>query len=176
MLIGALGLGWWTGLSDSYHFLKSDPISTRVQQIALPAAPTIDQQTTSGVADNHQVSNPAGSDLGSNPRVDQRVVNPADTVPSNAQKTTAMKQATVPLPREKKARDKPTPTPDTRPDTIEGWKVREVLGRTAVLQGPDGIRKVSVGDAVPGAGRIDSIVRWGSRWIVATSKGLITTD
>ena len=31
------------------------------------------------------------------------------------------------------------------------------------------------GDAVPGVGRIDSIVRWGNRWIVATASGLIAT-
>jgi hypothetical protein len=29
---------------------------------------------------------------------------------------------------------------------------------------------------VPGVGRVDSIVRWGNRWIVATSKGLISTQ
>jgi hypothetical protein len=31
------------------------------------------------------------------------------------------------------------------------------------------------GDTVPGIGRIDSIVRWGNRWIVATDSGLIAT-
>jgi hypothetical protein len=31
------------------------------------------------------------------------------------------------------------------------------------------------GDTVPGIGRIDSIVRWGNRWIVATDGGLIAT-
>ena len=32
------------------------------------------------------------------------------------------------------------------------------------------------GDTVPGVGRVDSIVRWGNRWIVATSRGLISTQ
>lgn len=184
MLIVALGLGWWTGLLDPYRFLKSDPASISLQQIALPdrAPPATDKQTTSGTPDN-QVSTPAGSDLGSKgigseptPHADQGVVSPGDSVPTAAQKTTAAKPPVATLPREKKARNRPTPTPDTRPTTIEGWTVRNVSGRTAVLQGPDGIRRVSVGDNVPGAGRIDSIVRWGNRWIVATSKGLITTD
>ena len=31
------------------------------------------------------------------------------------------------------------------------------------------------GDTVPGVGRIDSIVRWGNRWIVAADNGLIAT-
>jgi hypothetical protein len=65
--------------------------------------------------------------------------------------------------------------PETRPTTIEGWTLLEVKGGTAVLEGPDGVWRVTRGDTVPGVGKIDSIVRWGSRWIVATSRGLIST-
>jgi hypothetical protein len=68
------------------------------------------------------------------------------------------------------------PVPETRPTTIEGWVVREVVGGTAVLQGPEGVWRAKAGDTVPGVGRVDSIVRWGSRWIVATSRGLISTQ
>ena len=67
------------------------------------------------------------------------------------------------------------PVPETRPTTIEGWTVREVRGEAIILQGPDGVRKVMRGDTVPGVGRIDSVVRWGSHWIVATTSGLIAT-
>ncbi|MGY4432867.1 hypothetical protein ACVWWO_005344 [Bradyrhizobium sp. F1.13.1] len=66
-------------------------------------------------------------------------------------------------------------TPETRPTTIEGWTVLDVRGATAVLEGPDGVRMATRGDTVPGIGRIDSIVRWGNRWIVATASGLIST-
>jgi hypothetical protein len=76
---------------------------------------------------------------------------------------------TLPEPR-------PAPTPETRPTTIPGWTVREVIGGTVLLEGPNGPVKVTRGNTVPGLGRIDSIVRWGSRWIVATSRGLITTQ
>lgn len=65
--------------------------------------------------------------------------------------------------------------PETRPTTIEGWAVLDVRGGTAVLEGPDGIRMAAQGDVVRGIGRIDSIVRWGDRWIVATARGLIST-
>jgi hypothetical protein len=68
-----------------------------------------------------------------------------------------------------------TPAPDTRPTTIEGWTVLDVRGGTAVLAGPDGVRMAMRGDTVPGIGRIDSIVRWGNQWIVATDSGLIAT-
>lgn len=68
-----------------------------------------------------------------------------------------------------------TPTPETRPTTIEGWMLRDVTNGTAVLEGPDGIRRVARGDTIPGVGRVESIFRWGNRLIVATSKGLIST-
>lgn len=65
--------------------------------------------------------------------------------------------------------------PETRPATIDGWSVLDVRGNTATLQGPDGVRTVNLGDTLPGIGRVDSIVRWGNRWIVATANGLIAT-
>ncbi len=74
-----------------------------------------------------------------------------------------------------KVSSKPAPVPETRPTTIEGWTIREVNGGTAVLEGPNGIWQATRGDTVPGLGKIDSIVRWGNRWIVATSRGLVST-
>jgi hypothetical protein len=73
------------------------------------------------------------------------------------------------------AREPMLPVAETKPTTIEGWTVLDVRGGTAVLEGPDGIRTAARGDTVPGIGRIDSIVRWGNRWIVATANGLIAT-
>ncbi len=68
-----------------------------------------------------------------------------------------------------------TLVPDTRPTTLEGWTVRDVTNGLAALDGPNGTWRVRRGDAVPGLGRIDSIVLWGQRWIVPTSQGLIST-
>lgn len=79
------------------------------------------------------------------------------------------------LPTSAEPRPQLMPAPETRPTTIEGWTVLDVRGQTAVLQGPDGVRTVTLGEMVPGIGRIDSIVRWGNRWIVATANGLIAT-
>jgi len=67
------------------------------------------------------------------------------------------------------------PAPETRPTTIPGWTVIEVRDGAAVLEGPDGIRVARRGETVPGLGHVDSIVRWGSRLIVATTNGLIST-
>jgi hypothetical protein len=67
------------------------------------------------------------------------------------------------------------PAPETRPTTIEGWKLRDVTNGTAVLEGPSGTWRVVRGDTVPGLGRVDSIFQWGNRLMVATSKGLVST-
>ncbi|MCA6122342.1 hypothetical protein J6500_10640 [Bradyrhizobium sp. WSM 1704] len=73
------------------------------------------------------------------------------------------------------ARPPQAAAPETRPTTIPGWSVVEVRDGTAVLEGPDGVRMAARGDVVPGLGRVDSIVRWGNRWIVATANGLVAT-
>ena len=57
---------------------------------------------------------------------------------------------------------------------IPNWILREVIDGTAILQGPRGIIEVSTGDLIPGVGRVQSIAKKGGRWIVATSKGVIS--
>src|SRR5262249_42328892 len=74
-----------------------------------------------------------------------------------------------------RTRPKLTPTPETRPTTIHGWTLREVANGAAVLEGPNGVWRATPGQTLPGVGRVDSIVRWGNRLIVATSRGLIST-
>jgi hypothetical protein len=73
------------------------------------------------------------------------------------------------------SRTKPTPWPETRPTTIAGWTLRGITNGTAVLEGPNGTWSAMQGDTVPGVGRVESMVRWGGRLIVATSGGLIST-
>ncbi len=69
----------------------------------------------------------------------------------------------------------PKPTrATTQIKRIENWAVREVVDGMAILAGPGGIIGVLSGDVVPGLGRVQSISRRGERWVVATSKGLIT--
>jgi hypothetical protein len=69
----------------------------------------------------------------------------------------------------------PAPAPETGSTTIASWTVRDVTNSTAVLQGPAGTWKVTLGDTVPGLGKINSIVRWGNGWVVATSAGYCTS-
>jgi chaperonin cofactor prefoldin len=63
------------------------------------------------------------------------------------------------------------PTPIRR---IENWTVRDVMDGMAILAGPRGLIEVWSGDVVPGLGRVESISRRAGRWVVATSRGVIT--
>ena len=85
------------------------------------------------------------------------------------------KQAATPYQRsapgvEAKAVSKPKPTETT---TIEKWTVWEVADGMAILEGPGGVIEVASGDVIPGVGRVQSIVRRGGKWAVATTKGMI---
>jgi hypothetical protein len=57
---------------------------------------------------------------------------------------------------------------------IANWTVRDAIDGKAVLEGPRGTIKVAVGDTIPEIGRVQGIMRSGRRWIVATTKGVIT--
>src|SRR5882757_9000882 len=103
------------------------------------------------------------------PEVTHLIAAPSSTASSAIQASTNLSGASV-APRETMV-----PVPETRPTTIEGWTVRDVRDGTAILDGPGGVWTATRGDTVPGVGRIESIVRWGNRWIVATASGLIAT-
>jgi hypothetical protein len=68
----------------------------------------------------------------------------------------------------------PAPKPDVaRLPTIDGWRILDVAGGGATIEGRQGIFEVYAGDPVPGLGRIDAIRKQDGRWTVVTSKGLI---
>lgn len=93
------------------------------------------------------------------------------------EKPAATKNAPLPVQPSAPAITAGTPKPRTEPaqmKRIESWEVVEVLDGAATLAGPRGIIEVSSGDVVPGLGRVESISRRGGRWVVATSRGVIT--
>jgi len=60
--------------------------------------------------------------------------------------------------------------------TVPGWAVRDVYRGVAMLQSRmGGMVEVEPGDVLPGLGRIESIRRQDGRWVVVTSKGMITS-
>jgi hypothetical protein len=112
---------------------------------------------------------------------DRKTTSAARSAPSAARRPLTAQQNTVSsspatgVGRGPTILSKPTSFPETRPTTIEGWMVRDVVGGTAILEGPDGVWRATRGDTVPGVGTVETIVRWGSRWVVATPRGLIST-
>ena len=53
--------------------------------------------------------------------------------------------------------------------------VRDVHRGTALIEGRMGMIEVEQGDLVPGLGRVDAIRKQDGRWVVVTSRGLITS-
>ena len=123
---------------------------------------------TVSASDRAVIPSPAAAQPGA---ASGNVVKPAS---GNAVKP-ATQASSLPRPEPSEREPVLQPVPETRPITIEGWVVRDVRGDAIVLQGPNGVRNVMRGDTVPGVGRIDSVVRWGNRWVVSTTSGLIAT-
>jgi len=175
--LGIAGFGDW----DSNHFVKPVPSSVPIEQkgtfltlpksLVEPPRPGMPSAST-----NSKVDDPMAKKLGDRRDPTQKAVpTTGDTKKTAlAPHPTAPARASAAIHREPKAL--PMPFPETKPTTIDGWAVREVANGTAVLQGPNGVWKATRGDTVPGLGKVDSIVLWGNRWIVATTRGLVTTQ
>ena len=101
----------------------------------------------------------------------------AQSAPATNNVTPAATPITPPL-RPSVAASTPPAAATTQPPAeakkITEWVVREVINGTAILKGPRGVIGVSIGDLIPGVGRVQSIARQGGRWTVATNKGVIT--
>ena len=74
----------------------------------------------------------------------------------------------------------PSPAPvasaHSQPAIVQGWVVRGVYRGAAIVHGGRfGTMEVEAGDVLPGLGRVESIKRQNGRWVVVTSKGLITS-
>jgi hypothetical protein len=188
-LIVVLSIGWIGGFSSN-HFLRHSPVATPIEQKLNSSAHILgsENQTKSviptwtlqevppGVPNTGKSATTAGNGIAGRDELTQRI-DQVLTAPTTKASTAAQQNiASAEITRQAKTLPKPMPVPETRPATIKGWRVRDVVDGTAVLEGPNGISKAARGDMVPGLGRVDSIVLWGSRWIVSTSKGLISTQ
>jgi hypothetical protein len=179
----ALGVGWIAGASSS-HFFAPAPAATPIQQASAPScaresgqeiacAGKTDRQAMAGAAAKAAAPGASAAnrwhERSRSPRLASTAADKDPSTTNSIAPAAATQERTKAFPR-------PAAVPETRPTTIEGWTIREVAGSTVVLDGPSGAWRAAQGDTVPGIGRIDSIVRWGSRWIVATTKGLISTQ
>jgi hypothetical protein len=170
---GALvAVGCIAGLS-SFHLLGQSSTAKQEVSALAPVRGTQEEKTAPTSAAEARSGREASTDVAS-----------VGTVIDHPQEATQpVSKALSPTPAgpgqnvsAKKGR-KPVPVPETRPTTIQGWTLRNVVDGTATLEGPGGgIWKATRGETIPGLGRVDSIVMWGNRWIVSTSRGLITTQ
>src|SRR5262245_14966893 len=170
LLGGALAvglcLGWIGGFVTSRFFIPTSVAAVPPADLS----PCAREGSCAAAKSDREASKAAGPRARIIERSSARGMREASAAPNRGETTTSS------ISTQEHAKIEPRPTmPETRPTTIEGWTIREVNGNTVVLQGPGGVWRVTQGDTVPGVGRIDSIVRWGSRWIVATTRGLITT-
>ena len=175
VLIGICGFSWayYGGINPVIVSWTQAVIATTPTTIAKISSPA--PETASVPTPAQQPEDPARGVTDMRNRVEQLAATQAES-PNNSPAPTRSEQpkqaALTPAPQRQ---PKPAPVPETPPTTIPGWIVREVANGTATVEGPNGIWRVARGDNLPGAGRVDSIVRWGHRWIVATSRGLIST-
>jgi hypothetical protein len=158
-----LYFGWIEGFNSDFFTIKPASLPVEKRAADLPDAAKSDRLAVQGSS--------ANTTIGSAHESSKRGVQITDPLLTKQGKRGPQAAAVEPT----KVPPKPAPVPETGPTTIEGWTLLEVKGGTAVLEGPNGTWRATRGDTVPGVGKIDSIVRWGSRWIVATSKGLIST-
>ena len=161
-LVAGFGLGWASG--SSWSSASNVAALNPVQKDAFSPRPE-----TKSAGRSDAIRKVASTVSGGSPKP------PAIPARPESESSRTITTGTVTIPTAAPVREPMVAAPETRPTTIEGWTVREVRGGAAVLEGPDGVRTASPGDIVPGLGRIDSIVRWGNYWIVATASGLIAT-
>ena len=171
--LAALGIAEFGDWASNY-FIRPVPRSTFLTLPKGPVEPP--RQGMPSVSTNSKIDDPIAKKLSNQRDPTQKAVpTTGDTKKAAlAPHHTAPARPSAAIHREPKA--SPMPFLETKPTTIDGWAVREVANGTAVLQGPNGVWKATRGDTVPGLGKVDSIVLWGNRWIVATTRGLITTQ
>jgi hypothetical protein len=189
-LLAALGLGWIAG-SILHGFFPPDLTSPPFEQNFNASARAFksdfksDKETIVGTSKTSRDATPGEANAGwvvtaagynggheTSPGAAQQVIPSPSPTSSTVQHHPPPQR---PAPSVVDGRGKILPAPETRPTTVQGWVIRDVAGGTAVLEGPNGVWRTKPGEMVPGVGRVDFIVRWGSRWIVGTSRGLITT-
>ena len=169
-LVASFGLGWAGGLN--WPQFASELGLVEVAQKETPS-PRISEARSSGRIEGARKTASASD----SPAIVGSIPKPPTLLPVARPAMSPASQANVSPSASAIALRQPlVAAPETKPATIPGWIVVDVRDGTAVLEGPDGIQMAARGDTVPGLGRVESIVRWGSRWVIATASGLIATQ
>jgi len=162
-LVASFGLGWAGGLN--WPGFASELGLVAVVQNETPAPRISEARSSSKIEGARKTASASDS-----PAIVGSIPKPSALLPGSARPSAGPSAAAIAM------RQPLVAAPETRPATIPGWTVVDVRDGTAVLEGPDGIRMAARGDTIPGIGRVESIVRWGNRWVIATASGLIATQ
>jgi hypothetical protein len=169
--VASFGLGWAGGLNWPQFASTLDPVA--VAQIETPSPRIAEARSSSRIEGTRKAASASDS-----PAIVGSIPKPSALLPGGARPSAspASQANASPSAAAVAMRQPLVAAPETRPATIPGWTVVDVRDGTAVLEGPDGIRMAARGDTIPGIGRVESIVRWGNRWVIATASGLIATQ
>jgi hypothetical protein len=168
-LVASFGLGWAGGLN--WPQFASELGLVELAQKEAPA-PRISEARSSGRIEGARKTASASD----SPAIVGSIPKPPALLPGGARPSAGPASQAGPSAAAIAMRQPLVAAPETKPATIPGWTVVDVRDGTAVLEGPDGIRMAARGDTIPGLGRVESIVRWGNRWVIATASGLIATQ
>ena len=190
-LLAALGLCWICGwgsyvfvglpasISLKQNLTSSSPISGFINERIGSTPAESSRDTKSGVQYSpKRTATPA--DQPAHARPSQDPAQPATTLTDLIssvlqQKSASPKFAGIAVQQPNKTSSGPVAVPETRPTTIEGWTVRDVVDGKAVLVGPNGILGRGARRHGTWSGDDRFYCALGDRWVVATSSGLITT-
>jgi len=169
-LVASFGLGWAGGLNWPQFASELDLVAVAQKETPSPRIP---EARPSGRIEGARKTASASD----SPAIVGSIPKPSALLPAGARPSASPASQTNvgPSAAAIAMRQPLVAAPETKPATIPGWTVVDVRDGTAVLEGPDGIRMAARGDTIPGIGRVESIVRWGSRWVIATASGLIAT-
>lgn len=165
-IVASFGLGWAGGLSWPQFASELGLVSVAQKEAA---APQIAEARSSAKKESHRKTASASD----SPAIVGSIPKPPVLLPPPARPASQTSATTSPVIA---MRQPLVAAPETKSATIPGWTVVDVRDGTAVLEGPEGIRMAARGDTVAGLGRVESIVRWGNRWVIATANGLIATQ
>jgi hypothetical protein len=169
-LLASFGLGWTGGLNWPQFAGALDLVAVAQNETPAPRIP--EARSSSKIEGTRKTASVSDS-----PAVVGSIPKPSALLPAGARPSASLASQANTGPSAAAIAMRPlVAAPETKPATIPGWTVVDVRDGTAVLEGPDGIRMAARGDTIPGLGRVESIVRWGNRWVIATAGGLIATQ
>jgi hypothetical protein len=69
----------------------------------------------------------------------------------------------------------PSTSKSSKSAIVEGWTLLEIDRDAALLEGKRGLFETSIGDTIPGVGRVEAFRKQDGRWVVVTARGLIVS-